>query len=367
MRFAQVLGTLASMLLCAALASAQTTAAVVQQPDAEVRSGPSDASDYYATNRLRAGDRVEVVRQEPNGWVAIKPPPGSFSWINKRFLLQVGKNTWTVQSEADVDVLYGSTFHKDKPSVISARVARGTQVRSVGEVYVPADGGMWLPIEPPPTEVRYIRAASLAAETVTAQNPPPPFGGGQSAGAGTQRWPDPSVPLVPAPAAAAPTTNPRWAEAERLEKAGRIREAIDLYNQLGRDVANTDHELSMRCYNQASALQRGSGYAVETRLRPVAAGAAPGVTTFAPQACCAPCGQSDYVFRGLLREAHHSLDYKRTFVLLNSQGQLVAYVTPAGADLEKQLNHVVEVSGAACYRGDVRCNCVRASRVTPLQ
>jgi len=172
---------------------------------------------------------------------------------------------------------------------------------------------------------------------------------------------------VPAPAAATPTTDPRWAEAERLEKAGRLREAIDLYNQLGRDVANTDHELSMRCYNQASALQRGSGYAVETRLRPVAAGAAPGVTTFAPQACCAPCGQSDYVFRGLLREAHHSLDYKRTFVLLNSQGQIVAYVTPAGADLEKQLNHVVEVSGAACYRGDVRCNCVRASRVTPLQ
>jgi hypothetical protein len=356
------------MLVIPALASAQTTAAVVQQPDAEVRSGPSEAPDYYATNRLRKGDRVEVVRQEPNGWIAIKPPPGSFSWVNKRFLREYAKNTWTVESEAEVEVLYGSSLRAEKPSVRSAYLKRGAIVRSVGEVYVPPDGGMWLPVEPPPGEVRYVRAAALASETLTAQNSPPPFADRQSAGAGTQRWNDPAVPLVPPPAAPPPTANPRWAEAERAEKAGRIREAIDLYNQLGRDVANTDHELSMRCYNQTFALQRGQGYAVETRLRPVAAGTAPpGVAVYAPQACCVPCGQGEYVFRGVLREAHQSLDYKRAFVLIDSQGRLVAYATPAGADLEKQLNRVVEVSGAACYRGDVRANYVRASRVTPLQ
>src|SRR5262249_8169913 len=125
------------------------------------------------------------------------------------------------------------------------------------------------------------------------------------------------VPLVPAPSAersqstAQPPANPRWAEAERVEKEGRIRDAIDLDYQLGRDVSNSDHELSMRCFNQAAALQRRGVYAVETRLRPVAAGS-PGVAFAAPQACCVPCGQNEYIFRGRLREAHRSVDYKPT-------------------------------------------------------
>src|SRR5262249_35215945 len=266
MRFAWTCGSTTLLLVAAASVSAQTTTAIVRQPDAEVRSGPSDEAVFYATNRLRQGDRVEIVRQVENGWLAIKPPPGSFSWINKRFLLQVGKDAWTVQSEAEVDVLYGSTLHKEMPSVKSARVARGTQVRSVGEAYVPPDGGIWLPIEPPASEVRYVRAAAVAAETVAGQNPQPFAGGPPPAPTTTERWSNVQVPLVPTPSATPPApAHPRWAEAERAEKAGRIREAIDLYYQLGREVANTDHELSMRAYNQAAALQRGNGYALDTR------------------------------------------------------------------------------------------------------
>jgi len=368
MRSAWMVGGMALLLVIPAQVSSQTRTAVLQLPEAEVRSGPSDAPEFYSTNRLRKGDRVEIVKQEPNGWLAIKPPPGSFSWVNMRFLKPLGKDrkTWTVESEGEAEVLYGSSLHKERPSVRSDYLKRGTLVRSVGQPYVPSDGGTWLPIEPPPSEVRYVRETAIAAEAAVAQNSPPPVA--ERASAGTQPWNNPSVALVSPPAVSPPANDPRWAEAEKAEKAGQIREAIELYNRLGREVANTDHELSMRSYNQAYALQRGNSSSVETRLRPAAAGSAPpGFAGVPGQVCCTPCGQGEYVCRGVLREAHQSLDYKRTFVVIDSWGRLVAYATPAGADLEKQLNRVVEVSGAACWRGDVRANYVRASRVTPLQ
>src|SRR5262245_4278467 len=61
------------------------TASVVPL-EAEVRCGPGNSPRLYPTNRLKKGDRVEVVRELQDGWLAIKPPPGSFSWINMRFL-----------------------------------------------------------------------------------------------------------------------------------------------------------------------------------------------------------------------------------------------------------------------------------------
>jgi hypothetical protein len=370
MRSARMLGSVLLMLLVGSV-SAQPTTATVKQPGAEVRSGPSVAPLHYTTNQLGPGEPVEVVKEEADGWLAIKPPPGSFSWINKRFLRQLGKNVWSVESEVPVEVLFGSAMRQEKPIAISARVERGTLVESIGQPLTTPDDGIWLPIKPPPTEVRYVRAADVTRNGARTANASPGLAAPQAASPVPQAWNGSAVPLVPSPSAERqqggpqPASNPRWIEAERAEKEGRIKEAIDSYYLLGREVANTDHELSMRCFNQAAALQRRGGYTVETRLRPVAAGA-PGVALAAPQACCVPCGQNEYVFRGRLREAYQSLDHKRTFALENSQGQIVAYVTSTGANLESYLGRVVEVGGAACYRGDLRSNYVRASRITPL-
>src|SRR5438094_2103418 len=156
MSIARMLAGMALFLFAGTSIFGQATYATVKQPNADVRSGPSDAPLHYATNRLRQGERVEVVGKEENGWLPIKPPSGSVSWINKRFLRQLGRNTWSVESEADVQVLYGSEVRKEMPIAISARLQRGALVESVGEAYIPPDGGIWLPIKPPPSEVRYI-------------------------------------------------------------------------------------------------------------------------------------------------------------------------------------------------------------------
>src|SRR5262249_40910320 len=150
-------------------------------------------------------------------------------------------------------------------------------------------------------------------------------------------------------------SDPRLARAEQAEREGRVGEAIDLYSQLGQSMANTDYQLAVHCYNRANALRRGNPSVAQTRLHPVPAGTvSQSAAAYAPQTCCTACGQNEYAFRGRLREAYQSLDRKPTYALENAQGQPVAYVTPAGVDLKAHVNQFVEVSGVACYRGDVR-------------
>src|SRR5262245_7679264 len=104
--------------------------ATVKDPEAEVRSGPSTDPKLYPTNRLRKGDVVEVVKEHDDTWLEIKPPKGSFSWINARFVEKHNDRTWVVNAQVDApaEVLYGSrvTDPNVKPSVKSADVPRGT-------------------------------------------------------------------------------------------------------------------------------------------------------------------------------------------------------------------------------------------------
>jgi hypothetical protein len=147
--------------------------ATVKVPEAEVRCGAGASDQLYSTNRLHKGDKVEVVKELEGGWLAIKPPRGSFSWINARFVqaLDVGKTTWVVVAhpEARVPLLIGSDILKTRPTVEGVSVVRGTQLRSIGPMKA-TDDGRWLPVEPPPTEVRYIRAEAVTRGSI--EEPP---------------------------------------------------------------------------------------------------------------------------------------------------------------------------------------------------
>src|SRR5664279_1510721 len=52
--------------------------------DVFVRSGPGQS--YYATDKLKRGQEVEVYRHDPGGWCAIRPVDGSFTWVSGRYL-----------------------------------------------------------------------------------------------------------------------------------------------------------------------------------------------------------------------------------------------------------------------------------------
>src|SRR5262245_15090214 len=86
----------------------------VAVPEVEVRSGAGQA--FAPTGRLRLGDRVTVVpdaKLPQPGWLASKPPDGSYSWINKKDVMP-GQNPQlaAVIGPAPVPVRAGGAMQK---------------------------------------------------------------------------------------------------------------------------------------------------------------------------------------------------------------------------------------------------------------
>ena len=70
---------------------------------------------------------------------------------------------------------------------------------------------------------------------------------------------------------------------------------------------------------------------------------------------------------GRLRIAGRNIDCCRAYALEDSRGMLLMYVTAEpGLDLEPFVHRNIDLCGYLVYRGDLRCNYMRAVRVTPL-
>jgi hypothetical protein len=371
--------------------------ATVVVPEAEVRSGPS--SQYYPTNKLSRGDTVQVVGDRADGWLAIQPPPGSFSWINIRFLKQENANTWLVVTDPDVrvPVRVGSQLRNAPPTVEGVKLTRGTLVVSMGEPETAADGS-WLPIVPPLGEVRYLRAeavrngsvvqAASSPTTVAVPAPPP------------ARAPAPPTPQAPA------RTDPLWLQAERAEQTGNIKEAEELYTRCAEQTP--DYDLRLACFNRLTSLYRlqqvqrnvvqpqvrlTNAYAVNAGTeRQLPANPAPAPTPAGPAPAPPAQASSQYgsapaasvrpanppglppqpALRasgpGWLRRTSFFVDNKRAYALQSDQGQLLLYVTGGtGIDLEPFVGKAVDLYGPLGYRGDLRTNYMTATQVVLLR
>src|SRR6476659_8975699 len=79
----------------------------VNSADVYVRSGPG--RNYYPTDKLHKGEKVEVYRHDPGGWYAIRPPRQSFSWVSSRHLDPLDDRVAVVNSSRVV-ARVGSAF-----------------------------------------------------------------------------------------------------------------------------------------------------------------------------------------------------------------------------------------------------------------
>jgi hypothetical protein len=371
---------------------------VITAADAEVRSGPS--MKFYPTTRLRQGDAVRVVEEKEGGWLAIEPPRGSFSWINARLIEQHGQLATVLAPEAVL--LAGSELSNQEPDVQSTKLQRGAVVVLLSNRPAYNKDGSWLPIQCAPREVRYVPAGAVRsmAPVQSVSSAPPPAA---------------AAPTALTPPAAATGVNPLWAQAEQAESAGNYTDAIRLYDELGRQSANSDHDLSMRCFNRSQYLRQNylgrppggyataqpAGQAYSPPYTPptapaapaAAAPAAPRVTSQytytpdqpqrpaapAPAATPAPAPVSYYNPRppqpvypsaqwsgaGQLRRTPLTVDNKPTYCL-ESQGLPRLYVTAQpGVNLDLYLNRQVMLYGPMVYRGDVKTNYMTVSQVAP--
>lgn len=131
--------------------------AYVNSTDVYVRSGPG--RDYYPTDKLAKGDVVEVYRHDPGGWLAVRPPRGSFSWVSSRHLDALEDELAVVNSERVV-ARVGSAFSEMR-DVIQVRLDKDEQV----ELLEPPRGDSpWCKISPPAGEFRWIFAKYVDRE-----------------------------------------------------------------------------------------------------------------------------------------------------------------------------------------------------------
>jgi uncharacterized protein YraI len=125
-----------------------------------VRSGPGQ--NYYPTDRLKIGQEVEVYRDEPAGWCAIRPIEGSFSWVSSRYLKPTEGNLAVVTGDK-VEACIGSHLNNDARPVSTVHLRKGETVEifdsSSNEKM--ASKSDWIKIAPPSGEFRWIAVGDI--------------------------------------------------------------------------------------------------------------------------------------------------------------------------------------------------------------
>jgi hypothetical protein len=140
----------------------------------EVRSGPG--TNCYASSTLKNGDQVEVIDDGANhpGWLAIRPPRGSKSWIqvaNVKIEQANNPSQGKVHSSSNMlaSVRPDSITPNEEFSVESVKLPSGTPVMIVGPHKLDKSGTAWLPILPPERDLRYIPNNAIAKVDVIQQ------------------------------------------------------------------------------------------------------------------------------------------------------------------------------------------------------
>ncbi len=151
--------------------------ATVCETEAFVRSGPG--TDFYPTDRLHNGDAVEVYKHTPDGWCAIRPPLGSFSFISARYV-QMAQSDLGQVAGGSAPVYVGSRLSPER-SQVQVTLTPG---KVVEVLELPSEGlEAMCKISPPSGEFRWIHGKSLSPNlTGTTEVPVPPsravFGNG---------------------------------------------------------------------------------------------------------------------------------------------------------------------------------------------
>ena len=124
------------------------------------RSGPG-RGDYYPTMALEPGQVVTVYGERTDDWIAILPPPKSFSWIRESAVEVQDDGTGKVVVDS-VRVYVGSDF-SDHANVFQDTLSKGAVVRIQDPGRRRVDGvvSTWYKILPTKNEVRYVSADRL--------------------------------------------------------------------------------------------------------------------------------------------------------------------------------------------------------------
>lgn len=382
MRFVSHSASFAAIILFTpllALRAGETTPDVrtVTVPQAQVWCGPSTSDGLYPTDVLRQGDRVQVERELDSGWLVIRPPAGSFSWINNRFVQNISptfRNYVVTYDGYDVPVLIGSSLKTERPSKIGVKLPRGAQVQVIGRGMTDEEG-TWLPIQPPEGEARYIRKENVAKPSSQTQTV-------ASAKASVQP----------------PDGDTLWRDAEKADRAGRLADAVRLYRLAGDANLSVNPSRANEAYSRAHWIEQanssthapgGSYYYPDGSTPPTSSnvtpytlpihqvganviqpigGATPGMVNgqlVSTQAVSTPQQSLCYEKGRLQRSFKHEVN--RRYHLLDKNGHPFRSVTAApGVDLTRFEDRDVELWGNLTYDTERRNYLLTVTQVHEL-
>ncbi len=402
-RMLRSLGSIACLLAAAQSAFAQfqevndddstrSYTAIVISQNAEVRSGPG--REYYATQPMSEGSRVEVYGLR-SGWLAIRPPEGSFSW------LRADDVQLDATAPASSDYTSGTVLRDGVISQVGSQLTQDrdvwqVQLKQNEQVYVsgedPANPG-WLKIAPPAGEFRWIRASDVrraTAEENSFETSYRPARSGSSTTSRTNRaatdWTGTTVAeqveklnqqLTDAVAYAASAEELSELADQAAEALERARDATsrDLAQQLA-DRAEKFLDIAQRQQQLAQAMtgtNRGSSSAAPSRLHVDAQNIAalPGqqATTAGTDSTRTTPTDSEprYDATGILTPVNSGNTSVPQYALLDETGNLQYYLTVApGLRLQTFEGRYIGVTGNRGYSPELNARHVTARQVHAL-
>ena len=151
--------------------------ALVAKDNALVRSGPGKV--HYGTQKLPAGQVVEVYRHDPDGWCAIRPVEGSFSIIPASTVEITSEGVGEIKMAGTTPFVGTKLGTVEKP-LWQVKLREKEKVSLIGQLSWPNPEGhstIWYQIKPPAGEFRWINISnleSLSGETMASVIQPKP-------------------------------------------------------------------------------------------------------------------------------------------------------------------------------------------------
>ncbi len=128
----------------------------VDQEGVTARCGPG--GEYYRTDPLRHGQRLEVYLETEDGWLGVRPPEGSFCWVPAHAVeLDRNQNTGKITEDATLAWI-GTHLGKARKYLWQIQMSRGEEVTILGrsEREGPDGPQLWYRIVPPSGEFRWV-------------------------------------------------------------------------------------------------------------------------------------------------------------------------------------------------------------------
>jgi uncharacterized protein YraI len=155
-RLAHSAALLSVLAVLAARADESPYEAYIATDNVEIVAGPGHR--YYATDRLPRGTKIEIYREEASGWLAIRPPEGSFSWVPAEFVERLDDASLGRVSES-TSAWVGTTVEHVVEHHQQVTLKAGELVQILGEKSAAAKRDVerkWFKIAPPAGEYRWV-------------------------------------------------------------------------------------------------------------------------------------------------------------------------------------------------------------------